>query len=144
MGTTSDRLDNIGKCSGDAHQQTLLFLRAQAIRPGRQERQAPPGRNARAWGRLSIAIMPGAARAECLRLATPEAPPLCLALSEQSVQAPNAARAECAARAICSRPAPPEQNARFRRSQHCVLASGAASSLCSRRALPEQNTRSRH
>ncbi|KAI5851759.1 hypothetical protein DFP73DRAFT_591020 [Morchella snyderi] len=125
------------------HQQTLLFLRAQPIRPGCQERQAPPGQNARAWGRPSIAITPDAARAECLRLATPEALPLCLALPEQIVQAPSAARAECAARAVCSRPAPPEQNAHFRHSQRCVLASGAASAVCSRRALSEQNNHSR-
>ncbi|KAI5843128.1 hypothetical protein DFP73DRAFT_607613 [Morchella snyderi] len=53
------------------HQQTPLFLKAQPICPGRQERQAPPGQNARAWRYPSIAITPDAARAECLRLATP-------------------------------------------------------------------------
>ncbi|KAI5837258.1 hypothetical protein DFP73DRAFT_601234 [Morchella snyderi] len=53
-------------------QQTLLYLRAQPIRLGRQERQAPLGQNARVWGRLSIAITPDAPRAECLCLATPQ------------------------------------------------------------------------
>ncbi|KAI5844525.1 hypothetical protein DFP73DRAFT_594618 [Morchella snyderi] len=138
LASTLEVQQAISGAAGEVHQQTLLFLRAQPIRSGRQERQAPPGQNARAWGRVSIAITPDGARAECLRLATPEAPPLCLALPEQSVQAPSATRAECVARAVCSRPAPTEQNARFRRSQRSVLASGAASAVCSRRALPEQ------
>ncbi|KAI5843027.1 hypothetical protein DFP73DRAFT_595568 [Morchella snyderi] len=125
------------------HQQTLLFLRAQPIRPGRQEHQAPPGQNARAWGRLSLAITPDADRADCLCLATPEAPPLCLALPKQSFQAPSAARAQCTARAVCSRPELPEQTAHVRRFQSSMLASGAARAECSFSPLPEPYARVR-
>ncbi|KAI5841738.1 hypothetical protein DFP73DRAFT_596316 [Morchella snyderi] len=93
---------------------------------------------------------PGAARAECSRLAMLKpsnsaqrrqgrvAPPLCLGLPEQSVQAPSAARAEYLL------PALPEQCARVRSCQSSVLASGATRAEYSHPALPEQSARVGH
>ncbi|KAI5853113.1 hypothetical protein DFP73DRAFT_590158 [Morchella snyderi] len=103
---------------------------AQPIRPGRQERQAPPGQNDLAWGPLSIAITPDAARAG-----------VCAWRCQSRALAPGNS---------FNHPAPPEKNAlpeqtvRVRRFQSSMLAFGAARAECSFPPLPEPCARVRH